>query len=292
MHETIKQTLTRAQVQLEQAGIDDAAFNLRFMAAAVLGVDVGQLPLSWQKTASADFADRLDSMVSRRCAHEPLQYILGSWGFLDMVLATRPGVLIPRSETEEVFLAAAQAIEDAIAAGALPQNFWFADVGTGSGALGIALARRFAGAQGLLADVSAAALEIARENLAVYSEVYTRVSIVLTDLLSAVQPASMHVIISNPPYVNCGDIASLMPEVRDYEPHLALDGGTSGLDLIERLLAQAAEKLVAGGLFIFEHGHGQRQAIKNLVGNNWSVCRTGDDLSCRERWFILTRSGR
>ncbi len=293
MHETIRQILTRAQARLEQAGIDDAAFNLRCMATAALGVDAGQLPLYWSEIASADFVGRLDSMVSRRCAHEPLQYILGSWGFLDMTLVTRPGVLIPRSETEEVFMAAAKAIEEAITARVLPQNFWFADVGTGSGALGIALARRFIEAQGLLIDVSAAALEIAKENLSVYSELYTRVGVVLTDLLSAVQPASMHVIISNPPYVNRGDIAALMPEVRDHEPHLALDGGTSGLDLIEHLLDQAAEKIVAGGLFIFEHGHGQRQAIRNLSDNDdWSACCVGDDLSARERWFILTRSSR
>lgn len=292
MHETIKQILVRARTRLEQAGIDDAAFNLNCMATEILGVDAGRLPLYWPEIAPADFVGRLNNMVSRRCAHEPLQYILGNWSFLDMTLVTRAGVLIPRPETEEVFMAAAKAIEEAISQEVLPQNFRFADVGTGSGALGLALARRFTRTQGLLIDISAAALEIARENLALYSDVYTRVGVVLADLLSAVQPASLHVIISNPPYVNRGDIAALMPEVSKHEPHLALDGGTSGLDLIERLLAQAAEKLVAGGLLIFEHGHGQRQAIKSLTGNEWSVCLTGDDLSHRERWFILTRSNK
>lgn len=287
--ETIKQVMVGARGRLEEAGIEDAAFNVNCMAAAILGVDIGQLPLHWQKMAGADFVGRLDEMVRRRCLHEPLQYILRSWSFLDMTLVTRPGALIPRPETEEVFMAAAKAIEESLSAGRIPYSFRFADVGTGTGALGLAMARRFAQARGLLIDISEAALEIAAENLSVYKDLYKRIDVVRSNLLEAVQPASQHVIISNPPYVNRGDIAALMPEVSEHEPLLALDGGTSGLNLIELLIVQAAEKLLPAGLLIFEHGHGQRAAIKELIGKDWSSWQVGDDLSGRERYFILTR---
>ncbi|KAF1081428.1 MAG: Peptide chain release factor N(5)-glutamine methyltransferase [Candidatus Rifleibacterium amylolyticum] len=287
--ETVKQVMGKARGRLEEAGIEDAAFNVNCMAAAILGVDIGQLPLHWQEMAGADFVGRLDEMVRRRCAHEPLQYILRSWSFLDMTLVTRPGALIPRPETEEVFMAAAKAIEESLSAGRIPYSFRFADVGTGTGALGLAMARRFAQARGLLIDISEAALEIAAENLSVYKDLYKRIDVVRSNLLEAVQPASQHVIISNPPYVNRGDIAALMPEVSEHEPLLALDGGTSGLNLIELLIVQAAEKLLPAGLLIFEHGHGQRAAIKELIGKDWSSWQVGDDLSGRERYFILTR---
>ena len=291
MTDTVKQVMVRARGRLEEAGVDDAAFNVNCMAAAILGVDIGRLPLHWPEKAGVDFVGRLDEMVRRRCAHEPLQYILRSWSFIDMTLVTRPGALIPRPETEEVFMAAAKAIEASIGAGRIPRNFRFADVGTGTGALGLAMARHFVEARGLLIDVSEAALEIAAENLSVYKDLYKRVGVVRSNLLKAVQPLSLHVIISNPPYVNRGDIAALMPEVSEYEPLLALDGGTSGLDLIEFLIVQAAEKLLPGGLLIFEHGHGQRAAIKELIGKDWSSWQAGDDLSGRERYFILTRKG-
>lgn len=289
MTDTVKQVMVKARGRLEEADVDDAAFNVNCMAAAILGVDIGQLPLHWQEMAGADFFGRLDEMVRRRCLHEPLQYILRSWSFLDMTLVTRPGALIPRPETEEVFMAAAKAVEESISAGRIPRNFRFADVGTGTGALGLAMARRFVEAHGLLIDISEAALEVAAENLFAYKDVSKRVGIVRSNLLEAVQLASLHVIISNPPYVNRGDIASLMPEVGQCEPLLALDGGTSGLDIIEPLIVQAAEKLLPGGLLIFEHGHGQREAIKELIGKSWSSWQAGDDLSGRERYFILTR---
>ena len=286
MAQTIQQAMQQARGQLTEAGIEDVSFNVNCMASAILGVDIGRLPMYWPETATSEFTSRLGLMVQRRCANEPLQYILQSWSFLDMTLVTRPGALIPRPETEEVFVAAVQAIEQA----GLPENFWFADIGTGTGALGLALARRFKAARGLLIDISSAALAVACENLALYSELYTRVGVVRSDLLSAVRPASLHVIISNPPYVNCGDIAALMPEVRDHEPRLALDGGTDGLTIIERLLDQAAIKLVSGGLLIFEHGHGQRQGIMKLLDDAWSICHAGNDLCGRERYFVLTRN--
>ncbi len=289
MPDTVQQVMVAARGRLAAAGIDDAAFNVNCMAAAILAVDIGQLPLHWQENAGADFVGRLDEMVRRRCLHEPLQYILRSWSFLDMTLVARPGALIPRPETEEVFMAAAKAVEESVSAGRIPQNFRFADVGTGTGALGLAMARRFAEAHGLLVDISEAALAVATENLCVYKDAYKRIGAVQSSLLEAVRPASLHVIISNPPYVNRGDIAALMPEVSEYEPLLALDGGTSGLDLIELLIVQSVEKLLPGGLLIFEHGHGQRAAIKELIGNGWSSWQAGNDLSGRERYFILTR---
>jgi len=285
MVQTVRQLILQARERLSEARIDDAAFNADCMAAEILGTDNGRLPLYWPEKADAAFVGRLADMVRRRCANEPLQYILQNWCFLDMTLTTRPGALIPRPETEDVFDAAVKAIS----AAGIPDDFLFADVGTGTGALGLALARRFARSRGVLIDISSAALSVARENLAKFHELHGRVNIACADLLSALVPCSLQVVISNPPYIDELAMSALMPEVRDYEPGLALGGGPGGLVVIGRLLSQAAEKLVAGGLLIFEHGHGQRRAIKGLIGDAWVTCRAGDDLAGRERYFILSR---
>ena len=153
-----------------------------------------------------------------------MQYILGEWSFLDFDVSVGSGALIPRPETEEVFMAAAKTIENT----AFSDSFKFADIGTGTGILGIALARKFAGASGFLVDISSDALQVAASNLHRFPELTSRIELINADLLSAFGIQQLHVILSNPPYVNSADIAHLMPEVSKFEPHLALDGGQSG----------------------------------------------------------------
>ncbi len=282
---TIRELILGARRELESHQIDDAAFNADCLAASALNVTNGRLPHFWAKPADAGFVDKFAGLVRRRCHHEPLQYIVGEWSFLDFDVQVGPGALIPRPETEEVFLAAVHEIS----LRPFKDSFRFADVGTGTGILAIAMARRFPGASGTMIDLSEEALALAYHNLNRFPEAFSRVSLLRSDLLSSFGPSSLQVIISNPPYIVSDDIAHLQAEVRQYEPVMALDGGLSGVELIEKLVSQAEKVLVSGGLLVFEHGHGQRQQLMTLLNDSWKLIKAGDDLCGRERFFILER---
>lgn len=281
--QTIKALLNDSVQTLEKAGIEDAKLNVNLIASKALGVENTKLPLHWSETPSDTFINQFHQMVARRLAHEPLQYILGEWSFLDFEINTLPGALIPRPETEEVFLAAVEAIKT----NSVNSNFKFADVGTGTGILGLAMAKYFPESLGYLVDISEDALKIAESNLMKYSELKSRLSLIKSDLLEAFSSDSLDVIISNPPYIDTKDIKGLMPEVADYEPHLALDGGENGLIIINKLLIQAEKVLKNNGLFIFEHGHGQRDGLKKIISSCWNIIKEGNDFANNERYFIL-----
>ena len=280
---TIKETLNIALRDLEAANIDDAKQNVNLIASKALNIEYTKLPLYWNQPVSDDFYKNFHAMLERRLKHEPLQYILGEWGFLDFDIKVGEGALIPRPETEEVFLAAAEAIK----ANSIKSDFKFADVGTGTGILGLAMAKYFPESIGYLIDISEEALKIAKSNLRKYSELKSRLNLMKSDLLEVFQADSLDVIISNPPYIDSEDVKSLMPEVVDYEPHLALDGGVNGLEIIAKLLKQAEKVLKNNGLLIFEHGHGQRESLKKIFSSCWSIIKEGKDFANNERYFIL-----
>ena len=280
---TIKETLNIALRDLEAAKIDDAKQNVNLIASKALNIEYTKLPLYWNQPVSDDFYKNFHAMLERRLKHEPLQYILGEWGFLDFDIKVGEGALIPRPETEEVFLAAAEAIK----ANSIKSDFKFADVGTGTGILGLAMAKYFPESIGYLIDISEEALKIAKSNLRKYSELKSRLNLMKSDLLEVFQADSLDVIISNPPYIDSEDVKSLMPEVVDYEPHLALDGGVNGLEIIAKLLKQAEKVLKNNGLLIFEHGHGQRESLKKIFSSCWSIIKEGKDFANNERYFIL-----
>ena len=281
--QTIKEFLNDAVKTLEQAGIEDAKFNVNLIASKILRIEHTKLPLYWSETPSDSFISEFQKMLERRLSHEPLQYILGEWCFLDFDINVGEGALIPRPETEEVFLAAVEAIK----ANSVKTDFKFADVGTGTGILGIAMAKYFLKAIGYLVDISDKALEIANVNLQKYSELNSRLSLIKSDLLEVFKPDSLDVVISNPPYIDTEDIKTLMPEVVEYEPHLALDGGKKGLVIIQKLLKQSEKVLKDNGLLVFEHGHGQRNEIKDLLCSSWKIIKEGNDFAGTERYFVL-----
>ncbi len=283
--ETIRELILAGRKRLLQHHIDDASFNADCLAALILGVNNGRLPGFWEKTASPEFAEQFSSLIERRCQHEPLQYLAGEWGFLDFEVRVGPGALIPRPETEEVFMAASREIDKK----PFRESFKFADIGTGTGILGLAMARRFKFSEGFLVDISADALAIAGENLRRFPEVADRLALVQGNLLEGFVPHSLQVIVSNPPYITADEVPHLQAEVSRFEPHLALDGGPTGIELIKRLVVQAELVLVRGGLLIFEHGHGQRSELQKLTGDRWLTLQAADDLCGRERFFILER---
>lgn len=280
---SIKALLNDAVQTLEKAGIEDAKLNVNLIASKILEIEYTKLPFYWNKPVADDFYNQFQKLLERRLKHEPIQYILGEWCFLDFDVNVGEGALIPRPETEEVFLAAVEAIKNNIQ----KQDFKFADVGTGTGILGLAMAKYFPKSIGYLVDISDKALKIAERNLLKYSELKSRLSLVNSDLLEAFNVDSLDVIISNPPYIDSQEVLELMPEVTNYEPHLALDGGKGGLVLINKLQIQASKVLKNNGLFIFEHGHGQREAIEKLLLPSWKILKEGNDFADKERFFIL-----
>ncbi|GAB4269030.1 MAG: peptide chain release factor N(5)-glutamine methyltransferase [Candidatus Rifleibacteriota bacterium] len=284
----LKKIIIEARERLKHAGIEDYALTADYLAAHALGISRSRLPLLWADKPSESFLEQFNLMVHRRCRREPLQYILEEWSFLDFEVKVSPGALIPRPETEEVFLAAADAIVDRN----FPEKFCFVDVCTGTGILGIAMARSFPESFGFLCDISSAALLVAKENVKrQLPDLSDRLTLLQADLLSSFANEYFDVVISNPPYIKSGDIAGLMSEVKDFEPELALDGGIEGLDFISRLLFQAKVCLKTGGLFIFEHGHDQRAQIMELLNEcpELKLLKAGDDMAGRERYLILEK---
>jgi release factor glutamine methyltransferase len=209
---------------------------------------------------------QLLTLTGRRAAHEPLQYLTGHQEFFGLDLRVTPATLIPRPETEllvESVLAWARALP--------PQPLRIIDVGTGTGAIAIALATHLPQAHLFALDISTSALAIAHEN-ALTHNVAHRISFLHSDLLSALphQTVPFDAIVSNPPYVPLTDASSLAPEVRDHEPHSALFAGPSGLDIYRRLIPQTLRTpphaaLRPGGLLALEFGFGQHESLRTLL---------------------------
>jgi release factor glutamine methyltransferase len=226
-----------------------------------------------------------DRLINRRAAGEPIQYITGEQEFYGLALRVTPAVLIPRPETELLVEAVLQRLPST-------SPLRIADIGTGSGAISIALAVHRPNAQFTTLDISPAALAIARENAATH-QVADRIRFLESDLLSAVaDPDSdappFDAVVSNPPYVPEADRATLHPQVRDHEPATALFAGPDGLTIYARLIPQAHAALPPGGLLALEFGHGQRDALAALL-KNWKDVVFLDDLQRIPRVVLAHR---
>ena len=225
----------------------------------------------------------LVAMTGRRAEREPLQYITGVQQFFGLSLRITPATLIPRPETEHLVEAVL-----AWAAAQLSESpkLKVLDVGTGSGAIAIALAKSLPDAEIVACDVSTAALAVARGNA---ERLGARVRFVESDLLAAFAEYPLFdVIAANPPYVPDLDGALLQAEVRDHEPHIALFGGADGLDLYRRLIPQAQAALRAGGLLAMELGFGQSEPLAALLGG-WKDVRFVEDYAGIPRIVLAER---
>ncbi len=193
-------------------------------------------------------------------SHEPLQYLVGLCPWRDLELPVAPGVLIPRQETELLVDLALELLPRA-----RPDLRW-ADLGTGSGCLAIALARALPGSHGLAADASAEALRQAGANLQRWG-LQDQVTLIATDWWQGLRPwwGQLDLVVANPPYIPTANVVTLDPVVRDHEPTLALDGGPDGLRAIRQILAGARRGLAPGGLLLLEHHHDQDAPIAELM---------------------------
>jgi release factor glutamine methyltransferase len=246
--------------RLKTCGIDTPDLDARLLAGAALNLDLTGLIAAASRRIASDEASRLDALVRRRLAGEPVARILGVREFWSLSLRLSPETLVPRPETETVV----EAVLDLVRAyPAADRPLRIADVGTGSGAILLALLHELPQAIGIGTDISIGALQTARDN-AHDLGLAARVHVVACDCLAALS-GPLDIIVSNPPYIPSGDIDGLAIEVREHDPRRALDGGVDGLDVYRRITEQAAALLVPGGALVMEVGQNQSADVLALI---------------------------
>lgn len=223
----------------------------------VLGIPHAELLAYSERQLTRDESKAFFAAIQARKKGNPIQHITGHQEFYSLDFHVTPDVLIPRPETEHLVEAAIDRLKDYPA----PR---IADIGTGSGAIAIAIAHSLPHAHIAATDISASALAIAREN-ARRNDVAPRIQFFESDLLDAIIGDSFDAIVSNPPYVAESERKTMSPEVRDFEPDIALFAGPTGLEFYPRLIATAEAALVPGGWLIMEIGHGQRDSVAELL---------------------------
>jgi release factor glutamine methyltransferase len=248
----------------------------------------------WAEGPTPDRLARLEAMVERRLAGEPLQYVLGRWSFRGLDLEVDPRVLIPRPETEVVAeVAIAQARRRATAAVGDGEPFVVADLGTGSGALALALAVELDGAEVWATDASPDALAVARSNLPAAGAAGSRVRLaegMWYEALPAAVRGRLRVIVSNPPYVTEAEFAGLPREVRDHEPFGALVAGPTGRESLEHLVAGGLDWLEPGGVLVLELAPDQADPMRAAAERaGYTAVAVHPDLAGRDRVLVAHR---
>ncbi len=245
--------------KFKNAGIDSADADARLLIAHALDIDRATLLTHGHRVLTASEIAAIDTLAARRLKREPVARIIGHKEFWSLSLKVTPDVLSPRPETETVVELAL----DTLVRDALPlERLHVLDIGTGSGALLLALLSELQNAIGTGTDISIAALEGARANAA-RNGLSARCRFTACDKASEIV-GSFDLIVSNPPYIKHEDIVGLEPEVRDFDPIIALDGGPDGLDAYRAIGNQSAPLLAPGGRLIVELGHGQEPAVRAL----------------------------
>jgi release factor glutamine methyltransferase len=244
--------------KLRAHGIEAPELDARILIGHALGLDAAALAAASTRCLGAAEREAIAAIAQRRLAREPVARIIRRKEFWSLSLLIDATTLVPRPETETVVEAALAAID---ASAARTQALRIADLGTGSGALLLALLSELPHAFGLGSDISIGALGVAQNNARRLK--LTRAGFLACDMASAVR-GPFDVIVSNPPYIASGDIAALAPEVRDFEPRCALDGGSDGLAFYRRIAAAAPALLAHKGVIAVELGPGQAQPVAAL----------------------------
>jgi release factor glutamine methyltransferase len=280
---TLHERIVRARDAFAAAGIDlsEASLDAELLARHVLGWDRAHLLAALRDPEPDAFGDRYALLVARRARREPVSLITGVREFWGLDFEVTPDVLTPRPETELI-------VEETIARLPREGTALIADVGTGSGCLAVALATELPRARVVATDVSGPALNVARRNASRHG-VGGRVDVRRTNVLEGVDD-TFDAIVSNPPYVPEADADALPDEVRGHEPHVALFGGTDGLDVYRRLFPQAASRLAANGHLIVEIGIDQEDRVVTLARRHgWTLDHFRRDLQGIVRTLVFAR---
>ncbi|HEX3341671.1 MAG TPA: peptide chain release factor N(5)-glutamine methyltransferase [Pseudolabrys sp.] len=259
---SVSEALNLLAQAFRTAGIEDADVDARLLVGHALHLDRARLIAQSDRILEAREINVINALAARRLKREPVSRILGQKEFWSIPLAITPDVLVPRPETETVVEGA---LDFVVRGGLRMEKLRILDIGTGSGALLLALLRELPNAIGTGTDISTAALKVARENAA-RCGVEGRCTFVVCDIASIVE-GPFDLLVSNPPYIAHDEIMSLAPEVKNYDPTVALDGGADGLAAYCAIAADAKRLLAPGARMFVELGAGQEAAVRDLFTN-------------------------
>ena len=281
-----REVVGKAASFLASNGVPDSTVAAELLAARLLGVGRGLLAGAFDRAAEERHLAAMRRGMARLAKGEPLQYVLGEWDFRTLTLKCDRRALIPRPETEGLV----SLVLEWLRGSGRPGAPLVVDVGTGTGAIVLSLAKEYAGEATFLGtDVSEDAVALAREN-AERCLLADRVGFAVMDGLDDFdEPQCVDAIVSNPPYIESAVVDTLDPRVRDFEPRLALDGGATGLDFYDRYLADALNLLKVGGAVFFEIGDTQGEAVRRMMESyGFGDIRIAKDLSGRDRYASAT----
>lgn len=265
------QALMKKELErLRQADIPEADSDIRLFAMDVAGCTYSTLILRMAEDATEEQAQKLHAYVTERMTHKPCQYILGTQEFMGMEFATAPEVLIPRPETELLVEQACERLKKLIEKKRKQtgdRELRVLDMCCGSGCIGISVAKLVPAVAVDLADISDAAITLTKKNR---ERLQADCTVIQTDLFAQIEE-KYDMIISNPPYIRTDEIPKLMAEVRDFEPHLALDGKEDGLYFYDKIIREAREYLYEDGYILFEIGQDQLDAVRGFLVENGYV---------------------
>jgi release factor glutamine methyltransferase len=265
-----------AQARLKGGRIDSPAIDARLLLEAAAGASRMDILTDPYRVVTPEQHTAYEAMIDRRLKREPVSRIVGKKGFWKIMLNVTPDVLSPRPDTETL-------MDVAMLAFARTQAFSAIDLGTGSGAILLALLAERPAAHGVGTDISTEALAVAKENAA-NLELNDRAAFLRTEWAAGFGDASFDLVLSNPPYIPTDHIPTLDPEVRDHDPHLALDGGPDGLQAYRDLAPEVKRILKPGGVFAVEIGWDQGPQVKALFeAQGFADVKVVKDLGERDR---------
>ena len=242
---------------LQAAGIEEAALDARLLLEAVCGTDRNDLLVHGEQPVSPEAEEKYLNWIRQRAEHIPLQQLTGEQGFMGLTFSVNEHVLIPRQDTEILVEEVLKELHDGMRV---------LDMCTGSGCILLSLLYYSNDCEGLGVDLSAEALEVAGRNVlkVLTPEKAEHAHFLQSDLFEKVE-GKFEIIVSNPPYIASAEVEKLMPEVRDHEPRMALDGTEDGLYFYRRIIEEAGKHLVSSGMLFFEIGYDQGQAVSELM---------------------------
>ena len=295
----VKEMLTMGEKQLMDSDIADATRDCKILYCYMMDIPFSKIILEYQQVLQDRLCDKYFELIDRRSKGEPVQYIMGSQEFMGLEFIVNENVLIPRQDTETLVEDALEIINTGTLRGEdmdVRRKEWdILDLCTGSGAIGVSLARIANKVNVTCSDISEGAIKVAKENAQKHG-VAKSVKFEQGDLFKPFskpfRKQKFDMIISNPPYIKSSVIPTLQKEVCEHEPLSALDGGESGLDFYERIVGGVGGHLRKGGVLLLEIGHDQGEAVSGLLSRNgdFTSIRVLKDLANRDRIIFAKKS--
>lgn len=278
------ENVTRQAVEkIMESGSVSAALDASLLMSHVTGKSRVEMMMAYDEEMDGEHLSSFNALVERRCSGEPVAYIMGEKEFWGLPFKVEPGILIPRPDTETLIGTLCALVGDKNAQGTV------ADIGIGSGAIIISILHEFKNLHGIGVDINPQALKITKHNAEV-NGVADRLDLREGSYCEPLDE-KVNILVSNPPYIRKDDILTLDKDVKDFEPHLALDGGDDGLVAYKSIIPQAEEKLVDGGLLMFEIGFDQKDDIISLFEKEkWREVQAFKDLAGRDRVIVAIKA--